>query len=151
MSKPNNENSFVHQPVYVGGPKALSEFIGKNVQYPEEALKAGIEGTVTVQFNINHKGDVLDAKVVKGIGYGLDEEAIRVISLLSYTVKKPRNLRVTFHRSLNIHFKLPVQTAKPVEALPTTITYTYSTPPTPKPITEEKETPKTSYTYTVVI
>ena len=64
---------------YPGGTQQLSADIGKSIKYPKKALKAGIEGTVYVSFVINKAGDIEAVDVVRGIGGGCDEEAIRVI------------------------------------------------------------------------
>lgn len=67
-------------PEYVGGEMALHAFIKKNLKYPKKARKKGIEGRVFVQFVVDKEGKVTKAKILKGIGYGCDEEALRVIN-----------------------------------------------------------------------
>jgi TonB family protein len=59
----------------------MSKFIGKNLKYPAEALRNGKDGLVVVQFVVDRNGKVSDAKVVKPLGSGTDEEAIRVVGL----------------------------------------------------------------------
>ncbi len=54
--------------------------LASEMKYPESARKAQIEGRVIVQFVVDKNGDVRDAVVVRGIGSGCDEEAIRVIT-----------------------------------------------------------------------
>ncbi|MCC7233188.1 MAG: energy transducer TonB [Bacteroidia bacterium] len=98
--------SFIRQPAFPGGKKALDEFVKSNLIYPEEALKNKVEGTVTVLFDIDVFGNVSEVKVKHGIGYGCDEEAMRLVGLLHFNKKKYMGLRVTFHQSINIHFKL---------------------------------------------
>ncbi|MCC5931266.1 MAG: TonB family protein [Cyclobacteriaceae bacterium] len=68
------------QPEPVGGMKSLYDHVGHNIQYPAEARKNGIEGKVFVQFVVNKEGGIQDVEVVRGIGGGCDEEAVRVIS-----------------------------------------------------------------------
>lgn len=63
-------------------PPRLSEVASPD--YTAEAKKKKIEGTVTLAIVINKKGDVVDAKVVKGIGYGLDENAIIAVKEWKY-------------------------------------------------------------------
>jgi protein TonB len=99
--------SFIRQPNYPGGKKAMDEFIRSNLRYPEEALKNRIEGTVAVNADIDVQGKVTTTKVKHGIGYGCDEEAKRVVRMLQFEKKKYRGLYVMFHRTINIHFKLP--------------------------------------------
>ena len=119
-------NSFITQPTYPGGAKALNEFIASNLKYPEEALKNQIQGTVSVDFDIDVFGVVSGAKIKHGIGYGCNEEAIRLISLLKFSKRKYQGVRVVFHRNLNIQFKLNTA-SKPVdpkETQPLKINYT---------------------------
>ncbi len=119
-------NSFITQPTYPGGAKALNEFITSNLQYPEEALRNKIQGTVSVDFDIDVFGVVSAAKIKHGIGYGCNEEAIRLVSLLKFTKKKYQGVRVVFHRNLNIHFKLNTASKPidPTETQPLRINYT---------------------------
>ena len=98
--------SFIKLPVYPGGQKALNEFINSNRVYPEEAIKNKIEGTITIEYNVNVFGDVIATKVKHGIGYGCDEEARRLVNLLKYPKHKYQGLHVVFHMKLNIHFRL---------------------------------------------
>ncbi|MGX5819382.1 energy transducer TonB [Chitinophaga lutea] len=68
------------QPAFRGGPKALAYFIRKNMRYPSEARKAGIGGTVTVEFVVMFNGLTANpATVGDVIGYGLEEEAVRIV------------------------------------------------------------------------
>lgn len=62
-------------PRLIGGLGALH----RKVRYPEEAYEKGIEGRVYVQFVVDKNGDVQDAEVMRGLGSGCDEEALRVI------------------------------------------------------------------------
>ena len=65
-------------PQFPGGPAALMEFLSKNIKYPEEAYKNGIQGRVIVTFTVNKDGSISEAKVVKSVDPQLDEEALRV-------------------------------------------------------------------------
>jgi TonB family protein len=106
--KPHRKpESFIHQPKYPGGSKAMDAFIKQQMQYPEEALKNRVEGTVSVDIDIDVNGKVSSAKVKHGIGYGCDEEALRLVNLLRFEKKKYHGLYVLFHRTINIHFRLP--------------------------------------------
>ncbi|MBL0066280.1 MAG: energy transducer TonB [Bacteroidetes bacterium] len=105
--------SFVRQPNYPGGNKAIDQFIKENLRYPEEAVKNKIEGTVSVEFDLDAYGQVTDARLKHGIGYGCDEEAIRLVKLLKYEKKIYKGLRVIFHKNINIHFRLTEVTKLP--------------------------------------
>lgn len=62
-----------------GGRKAYKQYLTENLRYPEQALNNKIEGRVTVQFTIDPAGKMSDFKVLRGLGYGCDEEVIRLI------------------------------------------------------------------------
>jgi TonB family protein len=96
-----------NMPMFRGGERKLMEFIGNNVVYPKEAIDAGIEGRVFVEFYIEKDGTVCDAKVLRGIGYGCDEEALRVIGLMpKWYPGKQRGKAVRVRYTLPINFKL---------------------------------------------
>ncbi len=69
-------------PVYPGGEEERIKFLSSNVKYPEDAKKKGIQGTVFVTFVIEEDGSVGDVKVLRGIGGGCDEEAVRVVKMM---------------------------------------------------------------------
>ena len=62
-----------------GGRRAYKQYLAENFRYPEQALNNKIEGRVTVQFSIDPAGKMSDFKVLRGQGYGCDEEVIRLI------------------------------------------------------------------------
>ena len=94
-------------PGFRGGEQKLFEFIGNNVVYPQEAKEAGIEGKVFVEFYIEGDGTVCDAKVLRGLGYGCDEEALRVIGLMpKWSPGKQRGKAVRVRYTLPVNFKL---------------------------------------------
>ena len=66
-------------PEFPGGVEALMDFVAKNVVYPQEAMDKEISGRVYVSFVIEKDGSVNEVKVMKGIGGGCDDEAVRVI------------------------------------------------------------------------
>lgn len=89
-------------PELIGGLSSIQS----RIQYPEMARRAGIEGRVIVQFIVNEQGYVEDPSVVRGIGGGADEEALRVMSEVRFKpgMQRGRPVRVQF--SLPIIFKL---------------------------------------------
>lgn len=58
---------------------SLGEYLGNNIVYPDSARERNIEGRVIVQFTVDEVGNITDSKVLRGIGGGCDEEALRVI------------------------------------------------------------------------
>ena len=140
MKSEKKDKHFIGKPFYEGGMNAMRAFISQHLQYPAEALQAHVEGTVVVSYTINYKGRVIDAKVISGLGYGCDEEALRLARLLEFKMpKKVRGVKVKFHKNIQIHFRLP-----PVQTGPS---YQFKTKA--KAESEEKATAKSSYTYTI--
>ena len=66
-------------PKPIGGYEAFYAYIFKNIKYPRVALASSVEGKVFVQFVVNKNGELTDFEVVKGVGFGCDEEAVRVL------------------------------------------------------------------------
>ncbi|HKJ44604.1 MAG TPA: energy transducer TonB [Balneolales bacterium] len=103
--KKNNQQVFVvveHMPVLIGGLAALQ----KKIHYPELARKAGIEGRVYVQFVVDEHGHVQNPKVIRGIGGGCDEEALRAVKTAHFKPGMQRGRPVKVRYSLPIVFKL---------------------------------------------
>jgi len=70
------------QPQYPGGENARISFLRENIKYPEEAMKKGVSGKVFVSFVVELDGSITEVLVMRGIGSGCDEEAVRVIKLM---------------------------------------------------------------------
>ncbi len=66
-------------PSFPGGMPALSAYVSEHLKYPEKAKELRVEGLVLLQFVVEKDGLVSNAEVIRGIGYGCDEEALRVI------------------------------------------------------------------------
>ncbi|MGV3642501.1 MAG: energy transducer TonB [Adhaeribacter sp.] len=101
------------QPSFPGGDEELNNFIKKNLKYPKEALRKGVEGLVVVQFVVDRNGKISEPKVVKALGMGTDEEAIRVINLFPDFVPAFQNGKpVEFRYTLPIRYGLSRRRAK---------------------------------------
>lgn len=85
-------------PELIGGLQSLQ----REVRYPERALRANIQGRVYVQFVVNERGEVENPVVIRGIGGGCDEEAIRVVKLAQFTPGMQRG------RPVRVQYNLPV-------------------------------------------
>ena len=95
------------QAAFPGGPKAWTKFLRKNLKYPRQATRMGIEGKVFVQFVVDKDGSITEVKAIKGIGAGCDEEAVRVISSSpKWKPGKQRGRAVKVRMVLPITFKL---------------------------------------------
>ncbi|MCX6292363.1 MAG: energy transducer TonB [Bacteroidetes bacterium] len=106
MKKQRKPETFIRQPNYPGGKKSLDEFIRQNLRYPQEAMDHKVEGTVSVEFDIDVFGEVSEVRIKHGLGYGCDEEAVRLVKLLKFEKKRYQGLRVTFHKTIHVHFRL---------------------------------------------
>lgn len=145
MSKKSSKpEDFIQNAYYKGGDDALKSFISAQLRYPEAALAAGVAGTVHVKFQVDHKGEVVQAQALTHLGHGLEEEALRLTRLLRYEVpQRVRHLRVTYNKTLRIHFKLPTHSPQPPAETPpaAALHIQYEWQPSDKP------TP--SYAYTI--
>lgn len=139
MQKNRKPESFIKPPTYPGGKKAMDEFIRTNMRYPEEAIQHKVEGTVMVDYDIDAFGKVVATRLKHGIGYGCDEEALRLVSLLQFSKKKYQGVRVLFHQTLGIHFRLNTAIKPPEQSQ--TITYNY--------VEKKKDDQSPSYTITL--
>ena len=94
-------------PEFPGGPEKMLDFIARKIVYPDSAKEAGIEGRVIVQFVVDTTGDLIEAKVVRGIGYGCDEEVLRVISIMpEWSPGMQRGKKVRVRYNLPVKFQL---------------------------------------------
>jgi protein TonB len=90
-----------------GGMAAFYKYVGSKLKYPPQANRMGVEGKVYVEFVINRDGSIVDARVVRGIGAGCDEEAARVVaSSPPWNPGKQRGKAVRQKYTLPIIFKL---------------------------------------------
>ena len=99
--------SVEEMPSFVGGDEARSRFLSENIVYPRQASETGIQGTVYVSFIVDSKGNITDVKVLRGIGGGCDEEAVRVVKLMPRWhpgKQNGKNVRVLIN--MPIQFKL---------------------------------------------
>jgi len=98
-------------PEFPGGVDAMRQFLINNIRFPEEARNAGIQGTVFVTFVVERNGRISNVGLLRGIGGGADEEAIRVVSMMprwSPGTQDGRPVRVQF--TMPIRFSQPPAT-----------------------------------------
>lgn len=101
----DEEDFFVvveEMPELIGGLGELQQ----KIRYPEMARRAGIEGRVFIQFIVNERGEVENPQVMRGIGGGADEEALRVVREAKFTPGMQRGRPVRVQYSLPIYFRL---------------------------------------------
>lgn len=102
-------------PEFPGGEKAMMKFLAENIKYPAEAVKNNVMGRVIVQFIIDHEGKTKKVKVLRGVGAGCDEEAVRVVKLFP-TWKPGKNKG----RNVSVYFTLPIVFSLKDDAKPKT-------------------------------
>ncbi len=95
------------QPQFPGGEEARQRFLEDNLRYPTMAREAGIQGTVFVTFVVETDGSVTDVRVLRGIGGGCDEEAVRVVEMMPrWEPGRQRGQPVRVQFNMPIRFRL---------------------------------------------
>lgn len=93
-------------PEPIGGYEGFYNGLSKNLKYPRRASQDEVTGKVFVSFVVNEKSELSEFKVLKGIGHGCDEEAIRVIGLSKWNAGKQRGRPVKVRMVQTINFRL---------------------------------------------
>lgn len=138
---PGKTDKFIQIPEYPGGTKALNEFIRQNLRLPEEAIKHRIKGIVQLDVTVDYQGVVKEIKVVRSLGFGCDEEAIRVARLLRFLESFNRGVKVS--RNLKIRFPFDATATQKVQ-----LNYSYSSEKKEQK-TEPKSTGGDTYGYII--
>ena len=90
----------------IGGYEAFYDLLRKNLKYPVKARRFQIEGKVFIEFVINKEGIPSQFTIIRGLGYGCDEEAVRVIGLSKWNPGQQRGNPVRVRMVLPVIFKL---------------------------------------------
>ena len=94
-------------PQYPGGPIAMLKYLMENIKYPEQAMKEGIQGRVTVRFIVEKDGSISDVKPILSVHPLLNKEAVRVVeSMPKWTPGKHNGKPVRVRFNLPVMFKL---------------------------------------------
>ena len=94
-------------PAFPGGDASRMKFLQENIKYPQMARESGIQGTVYVTFVVERSGAVTDVKILRGIGGGCDEEAVRVVkNMPKWEPGKQRGKPVRVQFNMPIKFTL---------------------------------------------
>lgn len=91
-------------PTFVGGDAAMQKFIYDHINYPENGVTYGLQGTVWVQFTVGKNGKVTDPKILQSVKGGFDEEALRVIKMMPAWKPGKQN-----GREVPVYIKLPIK------------------------------------------
>ena len=81
----------------------IAAYLKQNVQYPEEATNKKTQGTVIVKFIVNQNGKIYDCRVIKGVGNGCDEEAVRIVKNMPHWKPGKQN-----GKPVKVYFTLPI-------------------------------------------
>lgn len=141
MKNKKKGKKFFNLPTYPGGKEALGKFIATHTRYPEEARKQNIQGIVHISFDVDHYGHISNEQIIHSVGYGCDEEAVRVVNLLKFNNTYNRGMRVKKTMKLRIPFSPKPQT--------TGFQYNYIEEKKTKPDDEKKEGSSGDYGYTI--
>jgi protein TonB len=93
------------EPEFEGGVKGLYKYLSKNLRYPEPAREAGVEGTVHVRFVVDETGKVILPIAQNKVGYGFEEEALRVIN----NIPRFRKPGMDKGKAVKVYFNLPIK------------------------------------------
>jgi periplasmic protein TonB len=100
----NNVYTYVEiMPKYKGGQDSLNKYIATHLTYPKKAQESNISGRVLVRFVVNADGKVSNVEIVRGIAYGCDEEAKRVIENMPDWIPGMQN-----HKNVRVYMTLPI-------------------------------------------
>ena len=116
MSKSDEETEIIlsidpveTQPQFPGGEDSLYSFIYSNLRYPQEAIDNGIEGRVYITFAIEKDGSITGIKLLRDIGYGCGEEAMRIVRMMpKWTPGKDHLgniIRIQYNMPIRFEFK----------------------------------------------
>ncbi|MBK0381484.1 TonB family protein [Pedobacter sp. SD-b] len=94
------------QPTFKGGKEALDSFIASKTIYPSFSKNNCIQGTIYVSFQLNQNGEVFGAKVDKGLGVDLDQEALRLVRLTNNKWDVPTNHNIKSRIIIPVNFSL---------------------------------------------
>ncbi|HSZ72894.1 MAG TPA: TonB family protein [Cytophagaceae bacterium] len=105
----NNIYTYVGEwPEFPGGDEARFKFLQKNLVYPRDAERKGIEGRVIVGFTVEKTGEIVDVKILKGVSESMDKEAERVVKMMpKWKPGKNNGVPVRTRHKIFISFKLP--------------------------------------------
>lgn len=94
------------EPTPVHGLSKFYEQISRELKYPRQARQRNVEGQVIVQFVVSKTGELTDFTILRSLGAGCDEEAIRVLSKTKWEPGRQRGKPVRVRMAMAIHFRL---------------------------------------------
>lgn len=99
-------NQLLINPSFKGGDKAMYDFFEQNLRYPRNADRNGIKGTVDIICTVTKEGKLKNFKIIKPLGFGCNEEAMRLVKLLpDWDIAKVANRPVEVKVVITVPFK----------------------------------------------
>ena len=95
-------------PTFIDGQNTMENYIINSIEYPQDAIDNNMEGVVNVKFGVDENGNISNVSTIGNkIGYGLEEEAIRVVSKMpKWTPGQVKGKNVKTWRTLPINYRL---------------------------------------------
>ncbi len=103
----NRKKRFFQLPQVIGGNEAFKKYIADNMVYPVEAIEKRVEGIVHLNSEIDDNGNVINVEILHGLGFGCNEEAIRLINNVQFGAVKNKGVRLKTKKRFKIKFQLP--------------------------------------------
>lgn len=104
----SNQNPIIKLAEPIGGRKAYDQYLKNSLRYPQQALENKIKGKVTIQFTVKTDGTLSDFNVLKGLGYGCDEEVLRLVQEgPKWQPTTENNVTVASEVKVRVKFSLP--------------------------------------------
>jgi protein TonB len=91
-------------PAFPGGESEMMKYLGNNLKYPERAKDVEAQGTVLISFVVDKEGKISNPTIKRGIGFGCEEEAIRVIQKMPTWSPGKMN-----GQTVNVEYVLPIR------------------------------------------
>ncbi|GBL35193.1 hypothetical protein EMGBS15_07880 [Filimonas sp.] len=99
-----DEETVEQRPEFPGGDDALMAYLKDHIQYPKRAVESDAQGKVVLGFVVNKDGEIDEVTVVRPLGYGCDEEAMRVVGSMPKWKPGKNN-----GKAVKVYFNLPIQ------------------------------------------
>jgi protein TonB len=90
--------------MFPGGEEAMSEFLADHIHFTNHAKVNEIEGKVMLNFVIDEEGNIKECKILRGLGFGLDEVAIKAVNQMPKWIPAEQG-----HRKVAVVFTLPIE------------------------------------------
>ena len=101
---PIDNNRVEKLAMFPGGEEAMSEFLSKHIHFTNYAKENEVEGKVMITFVIDEEGNIKDCNIIRGLGFGLDEVALKAVNQMPKWIPAEQG-----HRKVAVVFTLPIE------------------------------------------